>query len=189
VVRIVPLASKVRNCNENGCSTSSIHMSDCNMNDHAASDVCNVDYYEDENLTSPFVLRDMEQEEGATCTALDQSLVVSNTAACATVNQVLSVNSLELNVGFEAMGVDTNGERTDKESTSLILTSPQNPNSTDGETVNQLAIKARDSLEKKKKGSKDSSKKNKKSSSSPGGVGGHVKVIFVLLFGLLSIFV
>jgi len=87
VVRIVPLASKVRNCNENGCSTSSIHMSDCNMNDHAASDVCNVDYYEDENLTSPFVLRDMEQEEGATCTALDQSLVVSNTAACATVNK------------------------------------------------------------------------------------------------------
>jgi hypothetical protein len=87
------------------------------------------------------------------------------------------------------MGVDTNGERTDKESTSLILTSPQNPNSTDGETVNQLAINARDSLEKKKKGSKDSSKKNKKSSSSPGGVGGHVKVIFVLLFGLLSIFV
>jgi len=34
---------------------------------------------------------------------------------------------------------------------------------------NQLAIKAKDSLEKKKKGSKASSKKNKKSGSSPGG--------------------
>jgi hypothetical protein len=33
------LACKVCNCNENGCSTSGIHMSDCNMNDHAASDV------------------------------------------------------------------------------------------------------------------------------------------------------
>ena len=29
-----PLASKVGNCNENGCSTSGIHMSDCNMIDH-----------------------------------------------------------------------------------------------------------------------------------------------------------
>jgi hypothetical protein len=150
MVRIVHLASKVRNCNENGCSTSGILKSDFNMIDHATSDVCNVDCYEDENLTSPFVLRDMEQEEGATCIVLDQSLVVSNTAACATVNQVLSVNSHELNVDFEAMGVYTNGERTDKESTSLILTSPQTPNSTNGETVNQLAIKARDSLEKTK---------------------------------------
>ena len=45
-----PLASKVGNCNENGCSTSGIHMSNCNMNDHAASDVRNADCYEDENL-------------------------------------------------------------------------------------------------------------------------------------------
>jgi len=31
-----PLASKVRNCNENDCSISGIHMSACNMNDYAA---------------------------------------------------------------------------------------------------------------------------------------------------------
>jgi hypothetical protein len=54
---------------------------------------------------------------------------------------------------------DTDGEQTDKESTSTILTTPQTLNSTERETVNQLAIKARDSLEKKKKGSKASSKK------------------------------
>jgi len=146
--------------------------------------VCNVDCYEDENLTSPLVLRDMEQEEGATCIVLDQILVVSNTAACATVNQVLSVNSHELNVDFEAMGVDTNGERTDKESTSLILTSPQTPNSTNGETINQLAIKARDSLEKKKRVQKTLQRRIRNLLLA----GGHVKVIFVLLFGLLSIF-
>jgi hypothetical protein len=52
-----PLASKVRNCNENGYSTSGIHMSDCNMNDHAASDVCNADCYEEENPSSPLVLK------------------------------------------------------------------------------------------------------------------------------------
>ena len=68
---------------------------------------------------------------------------------------------------------------------STILTTPQTSNSTERETVNQLAIKARDFLEQKKKGSKASSKKNKKSGSSPRG---HVKVIFVLLFVLLSIF-
>jgi len=67
------------------------------------------------------------------------------------------------------MGGDTDGERTNKELTSTILTTPQTLNSTEMETVNQLAIKARDSLEKKKKGSKASSKKNKKSGSSLGG--------------------
>jgi len=40
-----------------------------------------------------------------------------------------------------------------------ILASPQTPNSTREENVNQLASKARDSLEKKKKGSMGSSKK------------------------------
>ena len=60
-------------------------------------------------------------------------------------------------------------EQTDKELTSTILTTPQTLNSTERETVNQLAIKARDSLEKKKKVSKASSKKNKKSGSSPRG--------------------
>ena len=45
----------------------------------------------------------------------------------------------------------------------------QTLNSTERETVNQLAIKARDSLENKKKGSQTSSKKHKKSGSSPGG--------------------
>jgi len=83
------------------------------------------------------------------------------------------------------MGGDTDGEGTDKELTSTILTTPQTLNSTKREIVNQLAIKARGSLEKKEKGSKASSKKNKKSGSSPRG---HVKVIFVLLFVLLSIF-
>jgi len=142
-----PLASKVRNCNENGCSTSDIHMSDCNMNDHAASDVRNADCYEDENPSSPPVLKslrgEMKQEQGATSTALDQDM--------------------------DAMGGDTDRERTDKELMSTILTTPQTLNSTERETVNQLAIKARDALEKKKKGSKASSKKNKKSGSSPGG--------------------
>jgi predicted nucleic acid binding AN1-type Zn finger protein len=78
-----PLASKVRNCTENGCSASSIHMSDCNMNNHAASDLRNADFYEDENPTSPLVLKslrgDMKQEQGGTITALDQGLVISNT--------------------------------------------------------------------------------------------------------------
>ena len=85
----------------------------------------------------------MKQEQGAASTALDQDM--------------------------DAMRGDTDGEQTDKESTSTILTTPQTLNSTERETVNQLAIKARDSLEKKKKGSKASSKKHKKSGSSPGG--------------------
>jgi len=125
----------VGNCNENGCSTSGIHMSDCNMNDHATSDVRNADCYEDENPSSPLVLKslrgDMKQEQGATNTALDQDM--------------------------DAMGGDTDRERTNKELTSTILTTPQTLNSTERETVNQLAIKARDSLEKKKKGLKASS--------------------------------
>jgi len=125
----------VGNCNENGCSTSGIHMSDCNMNDHATSDVRNADCYEDENPSSPLVLKslqgDMKQEQGATNTALDQDM--------------------------DAMGGDTDRERTNKELTSMILTTPQTLNSTERETVNQLAIKARDSLEKKKKGLKASS--------------------------------
>jgi hypothetical protein len=115
------------------------------MNDHAASDVRNADCYEDENPSSPLVLKslrgDIKQEQGATNTALDQDM--------------------------DAMGGDTDGERTDKELTSTILTTPQTLKSTERETVNQLAIKARDSLEKK--GSKAFSKKNKKSGSSPGG--------------------
>ena len=61
-----PLASKVGNCNENGCSTSGIHMSDCKMIDHAASDVHNAACHEDENPSSPLVLKsfreDMKQE-------------------------------------------------------------------------------------------------------------------------------
>jgi len=125
----------VGNCNENGCSTSGIHMSDCNMNDHATSDVRNADCYEDENPSSPLVLKslrgDMKQEQGATNTALDQDM--------------------------DAIGGDTDRERTNKELTSTILTTPQTLNSTERETVNQLAIKARDSLEKKKKGLKASS--------------------------------
>jgi hypothetical protein len=91
--------------------------------------VRNVDCYEDENPSSPLVLKslrgDMKQEQGATSTALDQDM--------------------------DAMGGDTDGERTDKELTSTILTTPQTLNSTERETVNQLAIKARDSLEKKKR--------------------------------------
>jgi hypothetical protein len=142
-----PLASKVGNCNENGCSTSGINMSDCKMIDHAASDVHNAACHEDENPSSPLALKslreDMNQEQGAASTALDQDM--------------------------DAMRGDTDGEQTDKESTSTILTTPQTLNSTERETVNQLAIKARDSLEKKKKGSKASSKKHKKSGSSPGG--------------------
>jgi hypothetical protein len=117
------------------------------MIDHAASDVRNAACHEDENPSSPLVLKslreDMKQEQGAASTALDQDM--------------------------DAMGGDTDGEQTDKESTSTILTTPQTLNSTERETVNQLAIKARDSLEKKKKGSKASSKKHKKSGSSPGG--------------------
>jgi len=54
-----PLESKVRNCTENGCSASGIHMSDCNMNDHAASDVRNTNCYKDENPTSPLVLKSL----------------------------------------------------------------------------------------------------------------------------------
>jgi len=85
------------------------------MNDHVASDVHNDDCYEDENPTSPLVLKslrgDMKQEQGDTITALDQGLVISNTTDCATVNQVLFVNSHELNVDFDAMGGDTDGER------------------------------------------------------------------------------
>ena len=139
------MASKVGNCNENGCSTSG--MSDCKMIDHAASDVHNAACHEDENPSSPLVLKslreDMKQEQGATSTALDQDM--------------------------DAIGGDSDGERTDKELTSTILTTPQTLNSTERETINQLAIKARDSLEKKKLGSKASSKKNKKSRSSLGG--------------------
>ncbi|KAL9383600.1 hypothetical protein Peur_023923 [Populus x canadensis] len=116
------------------------------MNDHAKSDVRNTACHEDENPSS-LVLKslreDMKQEQGAASTALDQDM--------------------------DAMGGDTDGEQTDKELTSTILTTPQTLNSTERETVNQLAIKARDSLEKKKKGSKASSKKNQKSGSSPGG--------------------
>ena len=153
-----------QNENENGCSTSGIHTSDCN--DHVTLDVCNAICHEDKTPTSPHVVRDMEQEEGATFTALDQSLVVSNTDACATVNQVLSTISHEMNVDVAAMGGDINGERNEKEPTSLIPSSPQTLNSTDGKTVNQSAIKAGDSLEKTKKGSK----KNKKSGSPRGGM-------------------
>jgi hypothetical protein len=124
-----------------------VYMSDCNMIDHAASDVRNAACHEDENPSSPLVLKslreDMKQEQGAASTALDQDM--------------------------DALGGDTDGEQTDKESTSTILTTLQTLNSTERETVNQLAIKARDSLEKKKKGSKASSKKNKNSGSSPGG--------------------
>jgi len=84
----------------------------------------------------------MKQEQGAASTALDQDM--------------------------DTMRGDTDGERTDKELTSTILTTPQTLNSTEKETVNQ-AIKARDSQEKKKKGLKASSKKNKKFGSSLGG--------------------
>jgi len=139
------LASKELNCNEIGCSTSALHIShisNCNTNDNATSDVL---------------------EEGAACTSLDQSLAVCNTIACATINPV----SHEVNV--DAMGGDTSREHVDKESLSLIPTSSQTPTSSDGETFNQLASKARDSLEKKKTGFPGSSKKNKKSGSSRGG--------------------
>jgi len=68
-----PLASKVGNCNKNGCSTSGIHMSDCNMINHAASDVRNAACHEDENPSSPLVLKslreDMKQEQRAASTA------------------------------------------------------------------------------------------------------------------------
>jgi len=100
-----PLASKVGNCNENGCLTSGIHMSDCKMIDHAASDVHNAACHEDENPSSPLVIKsfreDMNQEQGAASTALDQDM--------------------------DAMRGDTDGEQTDKESTSTILTTPKNP--------------------------------------------------------------
>jgi len=124
--------------------------------------------YEDGNPTSPLVLKslreDMMLEERAACTYLDQSLAICNTTACATINPV----SHEVNVDIRAIGGDTDKEHADKESLSLIPTSPQTPTSSDGETFNQLASKARDSLEKKKTGSPGSSKKNKKSGSSRG---------------------
>ena len=54
--------------NENGCSTSGIHMSNCKMIDHAASDVHNAACHEDENPSSPLVLKslreDMKQGKG-----------------------------------------------------------------------------------------------------------------------------
>jgi len=80
----------------------------------------------------------MVLEEGAACTSLDQSLVVCNTTACATINPV----SHEVNVDIGAMGGDTDKEHTDKESLSLIPTSPQTPTSSHGETFNQLASEA-----------------------------------------------
>ena len=74
--------------------------------------------------------------------------------------------SHEVNVDIGAIGGDTDKEDADKE----IPTSPQSPNSSNGETIiNRLASKARDSLEKKKRGSPGYSKKNKKSGSSKGG--------------------
>ena len=54
-------------------------------------------------------------------------------------NQVLPTISHELNVDVAAMGGDINGERNEKEPTSLIPTSPQTPNSTDGkQLISQL---------------------------------------------------
>jgi hypothetical protein len=121
------LASKELNCNENGCSTSALHISDCNTNDNATLDVPNADCYEDGNPTSPLVLKslreDMMLEEGAACTSLDQSLAIFNTTACATINPV----SHEVNVDIRAIGGDTDKEHADKESLSLIPTSPQTP--------------------------------------------------------------
>jgi hypothetical protein len=123
------LASKELNCNENGCSTSALHISDCNTNDNATLDVPNADCYEDGNPTSPLVLKslreDMMLEEGAACTSLDQSLAILNTTACATINPV----SHEVNVDIRAIGGDTDKEHADKESLSLIPTSPQTPTS------------------------------------------------------------
>ena len=127
-----PLASKVGNCNENGCSTSGIHMSDCNMIDHAASYVRHAACHEDENPSSPLVLKsfreDMKHEQRAASTALDQDM--------------------------DAMGGDTDGEQTDKELTSTILTTPQTLNSTERETVNQLE-KEKEKPFSKKNGSKE----------------------------------
>jgi len=121
------LASK--ELNENGCSTSALHISDCNTNDNATSDLPNANCYDDGNPTSPLVLKslreDMVLEEGAACTSLDQSLAVCNTTACATINPV----------SHEVNG-DTDKEHADKESLSLIPTSPQTPTSSDGETFN-----------------------------------------------------
>jgi hypothetical protein len=111
--------------------------------------VPNADCYEEGNPNSPLVLKslreDMVLEEGAACTPLDQSLAVCNTTACATINLV----SHEVNVDIGAMRGDTDKEHADKESLSLIPTSPQTLTPSDGETFNQLASKARDSLEKK----------------------------------------
>jgi hemerythrin-like domain-containing protein len=56
-----------------------------------------------------------------------------------------------VNVDIGAMGGDTYKEHIDKESLSLIPTSPQTLTSSDGETFNQLASKARDSLRKRKR--------------------------------------
>lgn len=160
------MASKELNCNENGCLASALHSADCNTNESATLDVPNTGCYEDENPTSPLILKslraDMVPEEGDACTSLDQSSTICN----ATMNPV----SHEVNVDIGAMGADTGKEDEDKESTSLIPTSPQSPISSDGETfINQLASKARDSLEKKKTGSPGFSKKSKKSGSSRGG--------------------
>lgn len=160
------LASKELNCNENGCLASALHSADCNTNESATLDVPNAGCYEDENPTSPLILKslraDMVPEEGDACTSLDQSSTICN----ATMNPV----SHEVNVDIGVMGGGTGKEDDDKESTSLIPTSPQSPISSDGETfINQLASKARDSLEKKKTGSPGFSKKSKKSGSSRGG--------------------
>jgi len=118
---------------------------------------------------------DMVLEDGAACTSLDQSLAVCNITVCATINPV----SHEVNVDIGVMRGDTDKEHFDKESLSLIPTSPQTPTSSDEETFNQLASKARDSLEKKKTSSPGSSKKNKKSGSSWGGSqGNHCGVVW-----------
>ena len=118
------LASKELNCNENGCLTPALHISDCNTSDNATSDVPNTGYSKDENPTSPLVLKslraDIVPEEGAECTSLDQNLAVCNSIACATMNPV----SHEVNVDIGAMGGDTGKEGDDKESTSLVPTSP-----------------------------------------------------------------
>ena len=84
----------------------------------------NVGCYEDEIPASPLVLKslraDMVPEEGAACTSLDQSLTICNTIAYGTMNPV----SHEVNVDIGAMGGDTGKEGDDKESTSLVPTSP-----------------------------------------------------------------
>ena len=55
---------------------------------------------------------------------------------------------------MDAMGGDTDGEQTDKELTSTILTTPQTLNSTERETVNQLE-KEKEKPFSKKNGSKE----------------------------------